>query len=73
MTELTLAADSRLVQSPNLMVSPLGTGLALMGAGGRERRLFRTEWFRAVDLGIIAVAQNTRRTGRGLVGNLRHR
>lgn len=40
MTELTLAADSRLVQCPNLMVSPMGNGLALMGAGGGEDNYF---------------------------------
>ena len=40
MTELTLAADSRLVQCQNLMVSPMGTGLALMSAGGGEDDYF---------------------------------
>ena len=40
MTELTLAADCRLVQCPNLMVSPMGNGLALMGAGSGEDDYF---------------------------------
>lgn len=40
MTELTLAVDCRLVQCPNLMVSPMGTGLALMSAGGMEDNYF---------------------------------
>lgn len=40
MIELTLATDCRLVQCPNLMVSPMGTGLALMGAAGGEDDYF---------------------------------
>ena len=40
MTELTLAVDCRLVQCLNLMVSPMGTGLALMSAGGGEEDYF---------------------------------
>ena len=40
MTELTLAADCRLMQCPNLMVSHMGTGLALMGAGSGEDNYF---------------------------------
>ena len=40
MTKLSLTADCRLVQSPNLMVSPMGTGLALIGAAIGENDFF---------------------------------
>jgi hypothetical protein len=40
MTKLSLTADCRLVQCPNLMVSPIGTGLAVMGTDSAEDDYF---------------------------------
>lgn len=38
--KLQLMADTSLVQCPNLMVSPMGTGLALISADGGENDFF---------------------------------